>query len=156
MGDDIQRRDVDEKTVTNVFSAEVNHGLVIQAGSFEGDLHVHTPPERSAEQESAMAEMWQRLAAQEDARREAEWRRERERQRRRRSQDIASALHAQEERVRPVRVVVHVVTTVLMLVLLMFGNFSAVSFAGVALCIAGAAVARFAPTSFLEKFLGKG
>ncbi|MFK8846270.1 hypothetical protein [Streptomyces sp. Ac-502] len=153
MGDDIQRRDIDEKTVTNVFSAEVNHGLVIQTGSFEGDLHVHTPPERSAEQESAMAEMRQHLEAQEEARREAEWRRERERQRRLRSQDIASALHAQEERVRPVRVVVPVVAAVLMLVLLLVGNFSAVTFVGVALCVTCAAVARHAPASFLEKFL---
>ncbi|MEU4205062.1 hypothetical protein [Streptomyces sp. NPDC045470] len=154
MGDDIRRRDIDEKTVTNVFSAEVNHGLVIQTGSFEGDLHVHTPPGRSPEEESAMAELRQRMAAQEEAEREAEWRRERERQRRRRSQDIASALHAQEERVRPVRAVVPVVAAVLVVVLLLVGNFSVVSFAGIALCVTCAAVARCAPTPFLEKFLG--
>lgn len=154
MGDDIQRRDVDENTVTNVFSAEVNHGLVIQTGSFEGDLQVHTPPGRSAEQESAMAELRQRLEAQEEAEREAEWHRERERRRRRRSQDIASALHAQEERVRPVRAVVPVVAAVLMAVLLAAGHFSVVSLVGAALCLACAAVARRGPTPFLEKFLG--
>ncbi|MEU7155771.1 hypothetical protein [Streptomyces chrestomyceticus] len=155
MGDDIQRRDIDRKTVTNVFSAEVNHGLVIQTGSFEGDVHVHTPPEQSAGQEAAMAELRQRVEAQEEAEREAGRRRERERQRRRRSQELASELHAQEERVRPVRVVVPVVSAVLVLVLFMVGNFSVVSFVGVALCIAVAAVARYAPISFLEELLGK-
>ncbi|MFH8343484.1 hypothetical protein [Streptomyces sp. NPDC018045] len=155
MGDDIPRRDVDGRTVTNVFNGEVNHGLVIQTGSFEGDVHVHTPPGQSAGQDSAVAELKQRLEEQERAEREAACRRDRERRRRRRDQELASALRAREERVRPIRVLAPPVFCVLAFVLLLVTDFSPVSYLGLFLCFTGAAVARYASTSTLEGFLGK-
>ncbi|WP_413796824.1 hypothetical protein [Streptomyces iranensis] len=90
MGDDIRHRNVNDRPVTNVISGGVNHGLVIQTGSFEGDVHVHAPPGQSAERESAMAELEQRLDAQE--------RTERERQRRAQEQREAERRKEREHR----------------------------------------------------------
>ncbi|MFD7665953.1 hypothetical protein [Streptomyces sp. NPDC059788] len=155
MGDDTPRRDIDERTVTNVFNAEVNHGLVIQTGTFDGDVHVHTPPGRSPEQDAAMTELKRRLEAQERAEREAGLRREQERRRRRRNQELAGELQAREDRVRPIRTLAPAAFTVLAFVLLLVGNFSFLSYAGIFVCFTCAAVARYAPTSVLEEFLGK-
>ncbi|MEU1790591.1 hypothetical protein ABZ553_32905 [Streptomyces sparsogenes] len=170
MGDNTRPGDVNNRPVTNVISGGVIHGPVIQTGSFEGDIHVHAPPEQSAERDSALAELEQRLEAQERAereerqrraeeQRETEWRRERERQNQRRNRRIEIRMQVREERADRVRSRLAVMFCALGLVLFVVGFSTGhrffMPFLGLFLCLGGIPLARAIPTSVLEGLSNK-
>ncbi|MGW1840386.1 hypothetical protein [Streptomyces sp. NPDC002067] len=101
--------------MSNVINGPVNHSLVIQTGSIEGELHVHTPPAQSPEQTSALTELQQRLDAQErtekarqqQAQKQREFAHRREQERRRLNRLLAldeAREQDRERRATPLRV----------------------------------------------------
>ncbi|MFI7102298.1 hypothetical protein ACIBK8_23410 [Streptomyces sp. NPDC050161] len=164
MGDNTGRRNVNDPSVTNVISGPVNHSLVIQTGSFEGDVHVHASPEQSAERDSALEELKQRVAAQERAeeqerqrraqeQREAEYRKEQERRRRNRNLELDISDQIREERAGRIRLLLGVAFCALGLVLLVAGftgHHLFLPLFGIFLFFGGVPLARAIPTSALE------
>lgn len=169
MGDDARRRNVNDRPVTNVISGAVNHSLVIQTGSIEGDVHVHAPPGQSAERDSALAELKQRLNAQEQAeserqrraqeQRAAEHRKEQERRRVKRILELDEIRQQdREERAGRIRVLLGIAFCVSGLVLLVAGFSGHLLFAtmlGVLLFFGGVPLARAIPASALESLFSK-
>ncbi|NLU70542.1 hypothetical protein [Streptomyces sp. HNM0574] len=121
--------------VTNLINGEVSHSVVIQAGSVEGEVHVHAPPGQSAEHAAALGELEERVAARERAEREERERHERERDeaerrrrqeqlRRRRNRDLQAMVEAEEERAETTRKVLTGVSLALAVVVLAVGMLS--------------------------------